>query len=299
MGLAVIALLALSVPETALPGDDTSQVAILESSRDQASGRELAAILNNLGTVYWDLARLRDAQKAFERSLAIRDSLGETGTREVARTLNNLGIVYTDLQNLSKAEEIIARAATLHEKLQGDDPGLAHSWLNLGNIYRAERRWDEAESMFRKLLDLDRRGAAKRDVAMASNNLGVLLRERGSSPEAEALLTRAVSIWEGEVGPQHPLVATALNNLGVLYTRTGELDRAQTAFERAIRIAEQALPPDHPSLADYRASYASLLRKLDRKKEARQLETLARSAQEQHARANLLGHTVDARQFPK
>jgi tetratricopeptide (TPR) repeat protein len=299
MGLAVIAFLTMAQQEPAASDDYARRVVSLEAARDQASGRELAAILNNLGTLYWNLARLRDAENAYERSLTIRASLGETGTREVARTLNNLGIVYTDLQNFSKAEEIIGRAAALHEKLGGDDPGLAHAWLNLGSTYRAERRWEEAETMFRKSLDLDERGASKLDIAMASNNLGVVLRERGSSAEAGEHLTRAAAIWESHLGPEHPLVGTALNNLGVLYTRTGEYDRASDAFERAIHIAEVSLPPDHPSLAGYRTGYAALLRKLDRKKEAKQMETLARNAQERHIRSNLLGHTVDARQLSK
>jgi tetratricopeptide (TPR) repeat protein len=111
------------------------------------------------------------------------------------------------------------------------------------------------------------------------------------------LLERAVGVWEKTLGSKHPWVASGLNNLGIVYTALGRLALAETHFQRAIRIAADTLPPEHPNLAKYCASYAHLLRQLGRKGEARELEERARIAREKHAKLNLLGFTVDARQL--
>src|SRR5260370_40851354 len=73
--------------------------AILEpAAKTDRHDSELATVLNNLGSVYYELGRLRDAQHAYERSLALRRDAGEGDTREVARTLSNLGVAYLDLK---------------------------------------------------------------------------------------------------------------------------------------------------------------------------------------------------------
>src|SRR5258706_15545783 len=62
---------------------------ILETDRDAAKAahndHELATVMNNLGTAYYELGRYRDAQHAFEHSLALRRELGQSETREAAR----------------------------------------------------------------------------------------------------------------------------------------------------------------------------------------------------------------------
>jgi len=141
-----------------------------------------------------------------------------------------------------------------------------------------------------------RLGAQHRDVAMPLNNLGELLHERGRNDEARPLLERAVAIWEFTLGPSHPQLCAGLHNLASVAMSLSETELAGRSFERAIRIASKNLPPDHPSLAVYRAGYAELLRKMDRKKEARHLEDLVRVARKRNASENALGFTVDAKQ---
>ena len=55
------------------------------------------------------------------------------------------------------------------------------------------------------------------DVAQSCNNLAELYRALGRYDEADALHRRALEIREQRFGPDHPEVAQTLNNLGVLY----------------------------------------------------------------------------------
>jgi tetratricopeptide (TPR) repeat protein len=303
-------LFGLGVPEAVKAAHDLSEqgryaeaAAVLESIRadaERADRRDFAAILNNLGTFYWNLGRLRDAERTYEQSFGIRVSLKDEYSIAAARTLNNLGLVYADLNYLARAESVLLRAADLHQSIGGDNPGLGQVWINLGKTYQAESRFNEAETMFRRSIDLlERERSPSHELAKGLNNLGVLLRSQGRYEEAESRLRRALELWREELGEKHPLVASGFNNLGVLYTSQGRLGQADEYLAAAIRIGSQVLPAGHPNLALYQISYATLLRKLDRKKEARQLETSARLARDKYMRENFLGHTVDTHAFRK
>lgn len=282
-------------------GDYVAALVLLEHQRDAAQkagrhDRAAAAVFNNLGAVYSQLGRTRDAQLAYEKSLAVWRDLGLADSRDAARTLGNLGAVYAKLNLVGKAEDTLERAASLAQRLGGDLEA-TKIWVNLGQVYESEHRWDDAEKLFRDTIEIRERelGPANLEVALALNNLGVLLENRKRLTEAEPLLARAVRIWETAAGPKHPWLAAGFNNLAIVYSGLGQLDQAETDFRRAIEIAAAELPADHPDLATYRLSYAQLLRKLGRKGEARQLEQEARTARREHDKENMLGYTVDAR----
>lgn len=292
-----------SLDELVARGKFTEALPILEAARDAAASagrhdREVAMLLNNLGSVCYELGRYREAESAYERSLSIRRDLAELHTREAVRTLSNLGIVYLKLELATKAEQTLDRAAALDQELDAQPLELAKIWANLGLVYQTQKRWSEAEELFRKTLAIRERelDPSHPDVALALNNLGALLQQQRRWEEAQPLLERAVHIWESELGAVHPKVAAGLDNLGVLYTNLGRTHQAEDCFQRAIHIATVSLPPDHPSLAAYMTSYALLLRKLDRKDEALRLEKSARLIRERNERTNLIGLTSDARQ---
>jgi len=91
---------------------------------------------------------------------------------------------------------------------------------------------------------------------VASEATGYLLNQaagylygRAEFVEAKALLERALAIFEGQLGPEHPQVATAFNNLGLVLKDLGDLAGARAAYERALAIAEAAYGPGHPNVA--------------------------------------------------
>jgi len=64
-------------------------------------------------------------------------------------------------------------------------------------------------------------------AARLLNRVGVYLSRRGRYTETEALLQRALAIWEKALGPEHPDVARGLNNLATLYQTQGQYAKAQ------------------------------------------------------------------------
>jgi protein O-mannosyl-transferase len=87
--------------------------------------------------------------------------------------------------------------------------------------------WQNSGSLFQHAL------AVTRDNALAQNNLGSFLMERGNLTEAEIHFAEAVRIFPG--------FDEALVNLGLAREKQGRLAEASDCYERALRIRASAL----------------------------------------------------------
>ena len=129
-------------------------------------------------------------------------------------------------------------AARLAENLGPDHPDVATALNNLGALYRAQRRYGEAEPLYLRALVIWKKalGPDHPDVATGLNNLAELYRERGRLDEAELMQTKALVIREQALGAGHPLVAASLNNLAEL--ATGTIAEAEPLMRSLDNLAE-------------------------------------------------------------
>ena len=104
-------------------------------------------------------------------------------------------------------------------------PANADAWSNLGNFYRAERRFDEAASAFRRAARL-----ASANVA-AHVNLAYVLVQSGRFDEAEAALRSSL-----EEFPDEP---DLLVNLAQIERATRRLREAVATLDRCVALAPQ------------------------------------------------------------
>jgi len=79
------------------------------------------------------------------------------------------------------------------------------------------------------------------------------------------------------LGETSPTVAAVWNNLAGLYQQLGRMTDAETSYQRSLAILEKQDGPDHRELAAALLNYASLLRKMKRKGEARRSEERAKA----------------------
>lgn len=151
------------------------------------------------------------------------------------------------------------------------DTRLATSLAWLAELYRVQRRFDEAERLIRRtiLLDEKYRGLAHTDLAMSLESLALLFHTQNRQREMEPVLTRALSIYESALGPSHARIASSLNNLASLYRSLGRLDEAEPLVSRALAIREKALGLDHPDTLQSRSYLAQLHRDLARNRPTR------------------------------
>ena len=79
-----------------------------------------------------------------------------------------------------------------------------------------------------------------RDCAVATNNLGSTYFSAGKYREAEALFTRAISLWATDTAPSNDL-AKAFHNLGAVYRAEGRNADAVRFYLRALAMRESLI----------------------------------------------------------
>jgi tetratricopeptide (TPR) repeat protein len=94
------------------------------------------------------------------------------------------------------------------------------------------------------------------DLALALNELALLYDNQGRYEEAEPMYKRSLDIWEKALGTDHPDVATSLNNLAGLYKDQGRYEEAESMYQRALAILKAKFPAGHPDIKQVESNYS-------------------------------------------
>jgi tetratricopeptide (TPR) repeat protein len=136
------------------------------------------------------------------------------------------------LRRYPDAEKALAKALALSTKQEDKD------YVNFiaGSVYERQKKYDEAESYFRKVLASDPKSAT------ALNYLGYMLADRGTRlDEALSLIRRAVAL-----DPQN---AAYLDSLGWVQFKMGKYDLAEASLRKAVDRLDSD-PTVHEHLGD-------------------------------------------------
>lgn len=191
---------------------------------------------------------------------------------------NEAGLHAFQRGDLIAAEHHFGRA--IEEAERADPSGLsaAKSLNNLAETYRAQRRYAEAEGIYRHALAVKEQvlGARHPEVAISLSNLAGLRYVLGDFAGAEHLFKRALAILEATLGANHLEAAKVLGNLAAVSYMQGRCIEAEALYRSALVIRENALGPYHPDVARTLINLATVCRALGRREEADGL--LARAA---------------------
>jgi len=109
----------------------------------------------------------------------------------------------------------------------------------------------------------------------------IYLRDRAHYAEAEPFFQRALTIFEQQLGTEHPITARSLNGLASLYWSQGKYREAELIFQRALTTLEQRLGTEHPITATCLNNLALLYYRWGRYHEAEHLFQRALAIREQ------------------
>ena len=213
---------------------------------------------NNLGMLYKEQGKLKEAEPCFRQALQIGENLLGREHLSLAVCLNNMGRSCQQAEQSAEAEKCYQRALVIREKqLPKDHPDIVQTENNLADLYRVTYRFAEAEALAKRALAADERarGPDHLDTAWSVNNLGLIYDDQGRDAEAEKCFRRALAIREKALPAEHPDLLWSLNNLGLFYNRVGRAAEAEKLHQRVLSAREKALGPDHPDVA---ASLANL-----------------------------------------
>jgi tetratricopeptide (TPR) repeat protein len=172
-------------------------------------------------------AQLADAGQTDKAIADVRSLL--KGTAEDREVYITLGQMYTRLKQFDQAQQAFQKADELSTK--PDDKQYV-TFLR-GSSFEREKKYDEAEEMFRKVLVSDPQSA------MTLNYLGYMLADRGVKlDEAVAMIKKAVDL--------DPANGAYLDSLGWAYFKQAKYDQAEELLVRAAqRMGSDPTVQDH------------------------------------------------------
>jgi serine/threonine-protein kinase len=129
--------------------------------------------------------------------------------------------------------------------------------------------------------DVLERAAARVDLDLASQpdvqaavraTIGTAYQGLGLYDDAEAQLSEAVRIQEGEVGPEHPDVAVTRTDLAEVLKSKGDLTAAEPMYREAVEVLRKSLGAEAAEVADAVDGLAQLLQAKGELEEAERLQ---------------------------
>jgi tetratricopeptide (TPR) repeat protein len=119
----------------------------------------------------------------------------------------------------------------------------------LGNKYRKQRRFLEAESLFREALEISKKAIEGADPSGKALNimdfLALVYLEQGKLKEAEELQQLAVEVREKTIGEGNLETLFSNRILAVIFIKQGKREQAENLLRRVIDGLEKALGVEH------------------------------------------------------
>jgi len=289
----------------------TLRLALGAKPRDDASA---AALLNVLGNLITDQARYAEARQAFETALRLSPGqsrnrlfaligLGDVErlTRQwqpavthlnealaVSRSVENggwepvalrgLGVTYSEMGDTARAEPLLRRALARFEATPALSTQYAETLVALGTVYAQDRKPALAEEAFNRALKTSQGIAADDSVtAQTLQLLAALLVRENRFPEAVEYAKRAFQIAQATLGEVGPSVASALGGIAFVEAKSGDFHDAEKHFGEALRMLREIGLDNSDVSCLLMTQYASVLRKLHKRAEAKDLEAQAKA----------------------
>jgi len=211
-----------------------------------AQGGELAAKLREVQTLR-TAGRFRDAMAlAGDVMIAAR----EAGGPLLAQALLERGLLELNLGEDKSAVGTLTAAATTSLE-QGDELGAAEAWGGLARVTSIGLGLlDEAERWARIAVAVAARAAAGTErEAEVRLTLAAVLTDRDRLDEADRETGQALTIYERQRGPDHPMTAQALRKRGHIAAARGKFAEARADYDRVEQIIKKAFGDHHPQYA--------------------------------------------------
>jgi tetratricopeptide (TPR) repeat protein len=193
---------------------DTAKEAVQKLPNDRSMKMVYAAQLSDMGQPDAGLQQVKSLLK------------GTPEDRDVYITLSQM---YSRLKRWPEAEAALDKA----EQLSTKDEDKQYVYFLRGSTYEREKKYDQAEEMFRKVLVGDPQNAT------ALNYLGYMLADRGVKlDEALGMIKKAVDL--------DPANGAYLDSLGWAYFKLGKYESAEdTLIKASQRIGTDPTVQDH------------------------------------------------------
>jgi serine/threonine protein kinase/tetratricopeptide (TPR) repeat protein len=239
--------------------------------------QETVEALRSLGFSLSETGAGEEAEATLQEALRGQVALTGAESLPAASIQELLARRFLDARRLDDAEPLLRASYETRRSLLGEtDPALLGALNGLAAL--SSFRQDEEGAlvwMERAVQVLEEAGPDERaNLGITLGNLGGVYRRLGRVDEADATLTRGVTILQEMLGPDHFLTAGAQASLAAVRAYLERYGEADSLWSTAVRTLEAA-SPGNLALAGEQGAWARSLRQRGRLDEA---ESRARAA---------------------
>ena len=204
---------------------------------------------NDLALFCRDSAKLPEGRALAEQAVAIRSRLLGAADLRVAESLDTLGSIAAYQGDYDLAISKLEAARSIHES-QTDPAKLGEEYgtlcVNLAGTYQRAGKYEQAEALFTKGLDVLRRKPGVNHPAYSASLVAYafLQADLGHYSVAEKLYDESGKLLLEQLGEQHPVYTTYLNNRAALYAALGNFTVAEADNRKALELKRKIFGPD-------------------------------------------------------
>lgn len=225
-----------------------SEIDKFKNSSPQAINKAKIAGLNILSAILMEQKKYPEAEKMKREEILLLEKTAAADYQEYERnypmSLESLGFILSEQSKFDEAEDIYRKALFYREKVFGaSDKRVARSLMNLGSLYKKQKKYSEAEAMSNRAI-----------------KIYITAVENDKSSDADAAEAAII----------------ALRNIAHMYVEQKKYVEANKNYDLLIFIVEFAFGKDDSWLIEPLEEKAKLLRILKSNVEATKLETRAR-----------------------
>ena len=235
---------------------------------------ELLAVL---GVVHRSLGLLPQADTLLGRAVALTRSLPGDVDHQLAQRLTEWAATIDERGERDRADSLVTEALELVRRRGGPDSGSARPLRVLAGIEAARGNHEQAESIGREALAIDRRihGEASREVAEDLSAIGLAQYIAGDLKAADSSAGASLAIWRTLLPTNHPTLLEALGNFATTRAQEGDFRGSELLAREVLAGRRAVYPSGHPDVAFAIGELAYVVQAQERLAEAESLYTQA------------------------
>jgi CHAT domain-containing protein/Tfp pilus assembly protein PilF len=193
--------------------------------------------LRQVSLSYFELEELQDFYQSNTAALELAKKINHR--IEEGRCLNNIGLYYSRIGRHSKALSYFEDALAFAEMTEknGEDESVCLN--NIGLVYSSLGIFDKALSFLMRALNIDKNIRDEFSICSSLNNIGELLRKRGSVTENIEDYAMALQYYTDSLALALRIKSkeseiNALNNIGLVQLKLGDYFLSARYFQAAL-----------------------------------------------------------------
>jgi tetratricopeptide (TPR) repeat protein len=198
--------------------------------------------LDQLGHIYAEQGKLKEARQCYEKALTIGDTVDLSHNPIYNTVRYDLALLYIEQENWGRAAELLRRVSIGRMSMLGaEDPGTIEAFSHLAEVCIRQKNWQMAQVAYKRILSVQERslGVEHPTILHHLEQEANVFLHLGKIAEAKQHLQRVQEVKERTLGKEHSNLIICLNGLAQVALAEKEYSAGLALLTRAQQIYAQ------------------------------------------------------------